>query len=186
MASEIIVNTIKAPTTGANANKIIVGSGQELDASAGLITPSGHVIQTSAESRVNDLQISINNSSVNTAITQLTSTITPIKASSRIKVDLHTQAYAPSGQYLGFMIFRSVDGGSYTGTHGKPHAFIGALSGWQDIHISIIDSPTYTLGNAISYRPYVYTYNTSATTYFGWGSSAGGSVSSMYAQEIAQ
>ena len=46
MASEIIVNTIKAPTSGANANKIIVGSGQELDASAGLITPAGHVIQT--------------------------------------------------------------------------------------------------------------------------------------------
>ena len=185
MASELQVTTIRGVPTGANANQIIVGSGQELDASAGLITPSGHVIQTSAESRVNDLQISINNSSANTAITQITSTITPVKASSRIKVDLHTQAYAPSGQYLGIMIFRSVAGGSYTGTTGKPHAFIGALNGWQDVHISFIDSPTYTLGEAISYRPYVYTYNTSATTYFGWGSSAGGSVTSMYTQEIA-
>ena len=41
MASEIIVNTIKAPTTGANANKVIIPSGVTLDASAGtLITPA--------------------------------------------------------------------------------------------------------------------------------------------------
>ena len=46
MASEIIVNTIKAPTSGANANKIIVGSGQELDASNGFIPPAGHILKT--------------------------------------------------------------------------------------------------------------------------------------------
>ena len=46
MASEIIVNTIKAPTSGANANKIIVGPGQELDASNGFIPPAGHILKT--------------------------------------------------------------------------------------------------------------------------------------------
>lgn len=46
MASEIIVNTIKAPTTGANANKVIIPSGVTLDASAGTLRPSaGAVVQ---------------------------------------------------------------------------------------------------------------------------------------------
>lgn len=47
MASEIIVNTIKAPTTGSNANKVIIPSGVTLDASAGTLRPSaGAVVQT--------------------------------------------------------------------------------------------------------------------------------------------
>ena len=46
MASEIIVNTIKAPTTGANANKVIIPSGVTLDASGGTILPSaGQIVQ---------------------------------------------------------------------------------------------------------------------------------------------
>jgi len=44
MASEITVQTIKGPTSGANANKVIIPSGQTLDASNGFVAPSGHVI----------------------------------------------------------------------------------------------------------------------------------------------
>jgi hypothetical protein len=40
MASELIVQTLKGPTTGANANKVIIPSGQTLDMSAGTLTPS--------------------------------------------------------------------------------------------------------------------------------------------------
>ena len=45
MASEIIVQTIKGPTSGANANKVIIPSGQTLDASEGFIPPAGHIVQ---------------------------------------------------------------------------------------------------------------------------------------------
>ena len=38
--STLIVENLKGPTTGSNANKIIVPSGQTLDASGGTITPS--------------------------------------------------------------------------------------------------------------------------------------------------
>ena len=45
MASELIVQTLKGPTSGANANKVIIPSGQTLDASAGTLTPSsGQII----------------------------------------------------------------------------------------------------------------------------------------------
>ena len=41
----LTVQTLQAPTSGANANKVIIPSGHTLDASNGLTTPSGHVIQ---------------------------------------------------------------------------------------------------------------------------------------------
>ena len=46
MASELYVETLKGLTSGANANKVIIPSGQTLDASAGgFTTPAGHVLQ---------------------------------------------------------------------------------------------------------------------------------------------
>ena len=45
MSGELIVQTLKGPTSGANANKIIVPSGHTLDASAGFVPPAGHVVQ---------------------------------------------------------------------------------------------------------------------------------------------
>ena len=46
MASEIIVQTIKGPTSGANANKIIIPSGQTLVPSAGQIVNHKQYIDT--------------------------------------------------------------------------------------------------------------------------------------------
>jgi hypothetical protein len=49
MASELIVQTLKGPTTGANANKVIIPSGQELSIADGLPTgsfPAGSIVQT--------------------------------------------------------------------------------------------------------------------------------------------
>jgi len=46
MSGELIVQTLKGPTSGANANKIIVPSGHTLDASGGTLVPSaGAVVQ---------------------------------------------------------------------------------------------------------------------------------------------
>ena len=45
MASELTVQTLKGPTSGGNANKIIIPSGQTLDASNGFTAPAGHVVQ---------------------------------------------------------------------------------------------------------------------------------------------
>ena len=51
MASELYVETLKGLTSGANANKVIIPSGQTLDASAGgMVLPAGvggKVLQTS-------------------------------------------------------------------------------------------------------------------------------------------
>ena len=50
MAGTLTVQNIQGPTSGANANKIIVPSGQTLDVSGGTLTPSaGQVVQIAYE-----------------------------------------------------------------------------------------------------------------------------------------
>jgi hypothetical protein len=44
--STLQVENLIGPTSGSNANKVIIPSGQTLDASNGLTPPAGHVIQT--------------------------------------------------------------------------------------------------------------------------------------------
>ena len=44
--STLHVENLKGLTSGGNANKVIIPSGQTLDASNGLTTPAGHVIQS--------------------------------------------------------------------------------------------------------------------------------------------
>ena len=79
MASELIVQTIKGPTSGANANKIIVPAGQTLDASAGFVPPAGSVVQV--KHLTNNTQTSF--SGVNPQ-TFMTLSITPSSTSSKI------------------------------------------------------------------------------------------------------
>ena len=84
MASEIIVNTIKAPTTGANANKVIIPSGVTLDASGGgLTTPAGHIIQVGGGGVFSD---HTNSSTSTWADTNMSDSITPISSSNKILV----------------------------------------------------------------------------------------------------
>jgi hypothetical protein len=77
MASELIVQTLKGPTSGANANKVIVPSGQTL-------TAPGHVIQV-----VHNLSTSL--TSLSTADTwsdasDFSVSITPTSTSSKILI----------------------------------------------------------------------------------------------------
>ena len=65
MASELIVQNLKGPASGANANKIIVPSGHTLDASAGFIPPAGTVVQHKYNRRTVDISTTSTGSWVN-------------------------------------------------------------------------------------------------------------------------
>ena len=41
----LTVQTLQAPTSGANANKVLIPSGHTLDASNGFISPNGYILQ---------------------------------------------------------------------------------------------------------------------------------------------
>jgi hypothetical protein len=97
MASEIIVNTIKAPTTGANANKVIIPSGVTLDASGGeLTTPAGHIIQV-VEATTATNYGNITSTSFVEVSPDLRCTITPKFANSKLLVMFHSMMYKNNG-----------------------------------------------------------------------------------------
>jgi hypothetical protein len=94
MASELIVQTLKGPTSGANANKILLGSGQELYA-------PGHVIQIVNE-KYNTLVAS---TSTNTTFDSgLSASITPTSTSSKILVLVSSNGIQLSGNSYGQVV----------------------------------------------------------------------------------
>ena len=84
MAGILTVQTIQGPTSGANANKVIIPAGQTLDASAGVLTPSaGAVIQT--VDMTYDTQLAFSNTSY-ADTSGFSLSITPTSASSKILI----------------------------------------------------------------------------------------------------
>ena len=84
MASELIVQTIQGPSSGANANKVLIPSGHTLDVSGGTLVPSaGAVVQV-----VHGTQSGTSSSSTSTnwIDTGLSVSITPTSTSSKILV----------------------------------------------------------------------------------------------------
>ena len=82
MASEIQVQTISGPPTGANANKVIIPAGQTLDASASVLIPSdGFVVKTG--NIVSNSQTT-STSSLTWVSSSLTGTFQPIYATSKV------------------------------------------------------------------------------------------------------
>ena len=128
--STLIVENLKGPTTGANANKIIVPSGQTLDASGGAITPSaGQIVKvatyntgygsgartTSSSSSWTTIAINgTNKNAVN--CTNSFNVITFNKsANSNLLITINFPAYiSPGGSGFGVRCQARVSGGSYS------------------------------------------------------------------------
>ena len=103
MASELTVQTIKAPTSGGNANTILVGSGQTLYA-------PGHVIQIE-QAKKTDTQVSQTNHTF-LDITGLTITMTPTSASSKFYISFLVRG--ASNYYTTYVKLLRGVGGSFT------------------------------------------------------------------------
>jgi hypothetical protein len=87
--STLLVENLKGPTTGSNANKVIVPSGQTLDAGAGTFTPSaGQYVQNIIGSRFTT------NTAANTTsyVDIISLSITPKHNDSLVKVMFHYHA----------------------------------------------------------------------------------------------
>jgi len=78
MASELIVQTLKGPTSGANANKVIIPSGQTLECSSAVVAP-GSILQTVEYVQTSGSLVTSSSSRIGTGVEV---TITPNSASS--------------------------------------------------------------------------------------------------------
>jgi len=103
--STLQVENLIGPTSGANANKVIIPSGQTLDASNGFVAPAGSVIQV-VNTNFDTLQTFSSASSVDTG---LFLSITPKFASSKILVNFNAHL-SGNGVSQGFIQLRRGDG----------------------------------------------------------------------------
>lgn len=72
MAGTLTVQNLQGPTTGVNANKVIVPSGHTLDASEGFTPPAGHVVKVTRWTTSSFNGTSSSNAFVTLATTSLT------------------------------------------------------------------------------------------------------------------
>jgi hypothetical protein len=87
MVGTLTVQNLQGPTSGANANKVIIPSGQTLDASNGFVAPAGSVLQVVT----NEAGISSFNSTSWTTV--VSTSITPKSSTSKIYVSVSCPGY---------------------------------------------------------------------------------------------
>lgn len=146
--STLVVENLKGPTTGSNANKIIVPSGQELLA-------SGHIVQV--VETVSDSWTSTTSTSF--ASTGLSASITPSSTSSKIfiMVAFNGLYTVDAGAYIAFKLHKDTVAHTYMST-----AHSQGYIGWAtSMAYTRLDSPSTT--SSTSYEIY-------------WRSGTGGTV----------
>lgn len=148
MASELIVQTIQGPSSGANANKVLIPSGHTLDVSGGTLVPSaGAVVQVVESTTTQSTVISTANTFHDVGHSL---SITPTSAASKIYLSHFSGGIGRvSGSSFGIRLLRDGVVQEYNDRIG----YSSDASYWSSVNWSCIfyDSPattsqvTYTL-----------------------------------------
>jgi hypothetical protein len=142
MAGTLTVQTLQGPSSGANANKVLIPSGQTLYA-------AGHVVQVvSATSNTQT-----DSTSTSWSATNLSVSITPTSTSSKVLVTMSggMSGWAGSNttydQKGGLKIYRSIGGGAFaqveTSSSGQQVQY-GRGGEYDPLSITFLDSPSTT------------------------------------------
>lgn len=170
MAGTLTVQTIKGPSSGANANKIIIPAGQTLDASAGFVPPAGSVLQVKSAFKSNRESFSGNGGSTFYDIGNLSVTITPASENSKILVTGKVSCSGPTGQRYGIRIVRdnasvytAIGNADPDGVRTIGHSASFGEGGNQmdgELPISFEDSPNTTLPTTYRIQGWIEGTNT--------------------------
>jgi len=155
MSGTLTVQNIQGPSSGANANKIIIPSGQTLDASAGGLIPSaGGVLQV-----VEDSFSTQYSTSSNSDVDYRSVTITPQFSSSKILVMVTLMAKAVSSNGFAFTYIKGKRDGTVI-WDGYP--VVGGNGGFYDVRgvasFLKLDAP-----NTTSTVTYTFSHNANYT-----------------------
>ena len=178
--STLHVENLKGLSSGGNANKVIIPSGQTLDASNGLTTPAGHIIQALTQ----EITAITTSTSTSYVATGFTLTITPKFTSSVIRCTVGL-----SGVHAN-TVQSSVELSLYKG--GSHLKYLHALLGYanpafhnMDATVMAVDSPSTT--SATTYAIYWKVGHGSGTIYYNnYASGANRTRSWFTVEEIAQ
>jgi len=157
--STLQVENLIGPTSGSNANKVIIPSGQTLDASEGFIPPAGSIVQVVNTSGAGLSYTTTNSTSF--VATNLQLNITPKYANSLLKIEAsHSYWWSTSGlsanTYAAFTFYRDTTTNINT-AHGGAATLEGGLSANNSLNRQVTyiayDSPNTT--NAVNYKVYM-------------------------------
>ena len=150
MASELTVQTLRGPTSGTNANKVLIPSGQTLHA-------PGHVIQVVSTTKTDAFSVSANNGYHD--VTGLSLAITPSSTSSKILMQVNISVTSDE-RYAGVRLRRGSTDIAFGDADGiRQQVTVGIASNQDEIHnihvmrnssASYLDSPNTT--SATTYK----------------------------------
>jgi hypothetical protein len=157
--STLQVENLIGPTSGSNANKVIIPSGQTLDASNGFIPPAGSVVQVVKTGGTNPAYTTATSTSF--VATNLQLDITPKYANSLLKIEAsHSYWWSTSGlsggTYASFTFYRDSTT-NIASAHGGVASLEGGLSANNNFNRQTnyieYDSPNTT--NTVNYKVYI-------------------------------
>ena len=165
MAGTLTVQNLQGPSTGANANKIIIPSGQTLDASAGFVPPAGAVIQIKQSTLNNGFTTSVVANFASVA-TGLSVSITPSSTSSKVFVSTswNHQHVGSTNEGTTWHIARN-------GSALSPTSYIEysiTSTNWHNtVTAQYLDSPATT--SSVTYEVYMGNYSGGNAYMRNWG-----------------
>ena len=148
MASILQVEELRGPSSGANANKVIIPSGQTLELNEGVALPSGTTLPAGVGGKV--LQVlsmtsTTENSTSSTSYvaTSLTLNITPSSTSSKIYAAFSSASFCDTNGFIALTLYRdSTNLG--TGTYGLTWAKDYNANFIDSVSFQYLDSPSTT------------------------------------------
>ena len=164
MASELTVQTLRGPTSGANADTVLIPSGQTLDASVGTLVPSaGQIVQ--CVKYAPDDNTWTGTTSTSYIATKLQVDITPKFANSLIKIEAtHNYWWSAStldaSTYATFAIYRN-NNHNISGNTGSAAVLEGTYYNLNNYNrqISYMDYDSPNTTSSTNYRVYFRQWN---------------------------
>ena len=151
MAGTLQVENLIGPTTGANANKVVIPAGQTIDASAGTLVPSaGHVIHVEQQKG--------NNTFTSSGSVWVDSGVyfdyTPKSTTSLIVCQVQVNVWrSPSGAYFGVRVINSGGNTGTKATWGDGYNSTGSISWDTNYQFSYISGTTSQVTHTFQIHP---------------------------------
>ena len=152
MAGTLTVQNIEGPSSGANANKVIIPSGQTIDVSTGTLVPSAGAVVQQVE-YFNDT--SFNTSSTSYVSTLASVVITPKYSNSKMFIQVYGGTYSDSYQGIRGSIRKNNAAFSYSAAEDLiNYQHDGNYPRGHPVAVATIDNNVGTT-NAVTYAYYI-------------------------------
>ena len=165
MVGTLTVQNLQGPTSGVNANKVIIPSGQTIDASAGTLVPSaGAVVQVIQEYTPSASQNSTTSGSL--VASGITASITPKYSNSLIIVEYSCTMGIATASLMRAKMYMSVGSGARAAMSGSANYHITYMED-ESKYIPIVFKGNYTATstNTLTFEPY-FAGSGDGTAYF--------------------